>query len=148
MPYQDYTDGLYLLKKESSKKGFEHYGILDVGNRLHHPDVDGCHPVVVHQTPPSICIEWLQDTGIWDVMGKITDEAAAIQRMLIAFSTPDYDLFGNNCEHFARFVATGNRESTQLQAAGIVTGLTALTIYAISSESDQTQRTSRRRKKR
>lgn len=37
-----------------------------------------------------------------------------------ALRRPSYDLFGNNCENFARYVATGKRESTQVQAVGIL----------------------------
>jgi len=130
MPYQGYSDGLYLLRKKSEDKGVDHYGILDIGNRINHPHVDGRHPTVVHQTPPAIKIDWLQSTDIWSVLGRITDEADAIQRMFAASQNPAYDLFGHNCEHFARYVATGRRESTQLQAVGLVAGLTALVFLA------------------
>ncbi len=108
MPYQGYPDGLYLLKQKSQDKGVDHYGILDVGNRINHP----------------------QDTGVRAVLGRITDEAHAIQRMMGALQNPGYDLFGHNCEHFARYVATGNMESTQLQAVGVIAGLTALVVFA------------------
>ncbi len=130
MAYQDLADGLYLLKQKSEAKGVDHYGILDVGNRIGHLNVDGKHPVVIHQTPPTIRLDWLQDTGAWDVLGRITDEEAAKARMTAAFNNPNYDLFGHNCEHFARFVATGRSESTQLQAAGFIAGLAALAFIA------------------
>lgn len=134
MSYQQYSDGLYLLKQKSEAKGVDHYGILDIGNRINHPQVDRRHPVVVHQTPPSIQIDWLQDTGVWSVLGRITDEGYAIQRMMAAFENPIYDLFGHNCEHFARYVATGTKESRQLQAVGVIAGLVVLTIVALRSE--------------
>ena len=102
---------------------------MDVGNRLGLPQANGLHPVVVHQTPPSIKLDWLQDTGGWEVLGKITDEANAISRMKTSLGNPTYDLFGHNCEHFARYVATGKRESTQLQAVGVVAGLVALVYF-------------------
>ena len=130
MPYSGYQDGLYLMKQNSSEKGVDHYGILDVGNRINNPQVDGRYRVVIHQTPPSIRIDWLQNTGTWTVLGRITDEPDAIARMQAAFQNPDYDLFGHNCEHFARYVATGKAESTQLQAVGIVIGLVALVFVA------------------
>lgn len=126
MPYMNLNDGLYLLRKDSEKFGLHHYGILDVGNRIRHPRVRGEQPVVIHQTPPTIRIDWLQSTGPWEIHQRITDETEAIQRMNQAFSNPSYDLFGNNCEHFARYVATGVRESTQLQAAGFIAGLAVL----------------------
>ena len=129
MPYQQYQDGLYLLKQKSQAKGVEHYGIMDVGNKLNIQQANGLHPVIVHQTPPSIALSWLQETGSWEVLGKITDETSAINRMKIALVTPTYDLFGHNCEHFARYVATGKKESTQLQAVGVIAGLAALVYF-------------------
>ena len=134
MPYQNLQDGLYLLKKKSAQKGAEHFGILDIGNRMRNPGVTVNHPVIVHQTPPSIRVDWLQNTGIWQVLDRIVDEADAIQRMNAAFRNPSYSLFGNNCEHFARYVATGARESYQLQAAGLVAGLTAIAFMLIQDE--------------
>lgn len=131
MPYAELADGLYLVQQRSAAKGVDHYGILDVGNRLGHPNVDGRQPVVVHQTPPSLTLNWLQDTGAWKVLGRITDERDAIERMNKAWETPNYNLFGNNCEHFARYVATGVRESKQVQSVAFVAGL-ALLVYVAS----------------
>lgn len=126
MPYQQLNDGLYLVRQKSAEKGVDHYGILDVGNRINHPQVIPIQPVVIHQRPPRIQADWLQNTGEWAVLGKITDEADAISRMHKAAENPNYDLFGHNCEHFARYVATGKRESTQVQVAVAIAGLVAL----------------------
>src|SRR3954469_16396655 len=93
MPYQSLPDGLFLLKRPSPDKGVEHYGVLDVGNRFGLPEVDGSHPVVAHQTPPSVQFDWLQDTGTWQIVGQVTDEEAAIARLAVAMSTPGYNLF-------------------------------------------------------
>jgi hypothetical protein len=128
VPYQGYADGLYLLKQQSAGKGVEHYGILDVGNRLRHPQVNYPQPIVVHQTPPSLRLDWLQNTGAWSVLARIEPEQSAVDRIRKAFEDPKYDLFGNNCEHFARYVATGRRQSTQLRAAVVVAGLAALAV--------------------
>lgn len=134
MPFQGRPDGLYFLKQASSHKGVDHYGILDIGNRIQHPEVDGIHPVVIHMTPPNLRIDWFQGTGAWTVLGVVADEAGAIQRMNSAFQCPDYHWFGNNCEHFARFVATGTRESKQVQAGAAVAGLALLAFLAIRDE--------------
>ena len=128
MPYEGFADGLYLLKQQSPSKGVSHYGILDVGNRLAYPNVD--QPIVVHQTPPAIRVDWLRSTGSWAVIGRIVDEGAAIGRLGTAMANPRYDLFGHNCEHFARFVATGRRESSQLQAVVAVAGIVTLMAVA------------------
>jgi len=122
VPYFDLADGLYLMLQRSEKGGVDHYGILDVGNKMALPDVDGSHPVVVHQTPPRIKIDWLQDTGGWWILGQTTGEQDALARIELAFFNPEYDLFGHNCEHFARYIATGVNESKQLQAVSFVTG--------------------------
>ena len=128
MPYEGLEDGLYLLKQRSQAKGLDHYGILDIGNRLRNAYAP--YPIVVHQTPPAIRADWLQNTGSWVAVAKITDEAGAIRRIRTALSNPHYDLFGHNCEHFARFVATGRRESTQLQTGFIVAGVLTLLFLA------------------
>jgi hypothetical protein len=133
MPYQGYVDGVYLVAQKSEEKGVDHYGVLDIGNRIRHPAIDGANPVVIHQTPPTIRFDWFQNTGAWRVLGKVTDEPFALQRMQAALANPAYDLFGNNCEHFARFVTTGARQSIQLQAGVVVVGLTALAILAANS---------------
>ena len=134
MPYQGYSDGLYLVAQKSEAKGVDHYGIMDIGNRIRHPGADGINPVIIHQTPPTIRIDWFQNTGVWRVLGAVADESFALQRLNAAFANPNYDLFGNNCEHFARFVALGTRESTQVKAAVVVAGLAALTIVVVQAQ--------------
>ena len=134
MPYKDYPDGLYLVSQPGAKRGIDHYGIADLGNRLAVPGADGVHPVIVHQSPPGVRANWLRDTDVWRVLGVITDEPLAIERYHAALAIPAYRLLGNSCEHFARFVATGVRESKQLQAAGWMVGLAAVAIAALNDE--------------
>lgn len=128
------SNGLYLIKQKCQLKGFlvDHYGILDIGNRLCLP-VNGNAPVVIHQTPPRVRTDWLDNTGQWDLMGQILDEPRAIARINKALENDMYDLFGNNCEHFARFVASGSRESTQLQGIGLFIGMLAIVIVLAKS---------------
>ncbi len=136
MPHNIRKAGLYLMMQKTQMKGVlvDHYGILDVGNRMNLRNA-GWQPLVIHQTPPQIRLDRLADTGDWKVLGKITDESDAISRINKAIENSAYDLFGNNCEHFARYVATGRRESTQLQALGLVAGLLAIVvILAMSGE--------------
>lgn len=132
MPYQNLNDGLYLVSQSVEKNGIrvEHYGILDVGNILQYAQASGTHPVIIHQTPPNIRADWLSNTGQWNVLGRVTDIVGAIQRIKVAFANPEYDLFGNNCEHFARFVAQGQRYSNQIFWAGVgVVVVGALIVY-------------------
>ncbi len=133
MPYQGFPDGLYLLRRPSDK-GIHHYGVLDIGNRLQLTGVSVEHPVVAHQTPPSIRFDWFQNTGAWESLGRVVEEPAALERLRLALFNPRYDLFGNNCEQFARFVTTGRRECTQLQAVIVVVGLAALVVVVARAE--------------
>ncbi len=124
MPSRQLPPGLYLVKQRSPSKGVDHYGVVDTGNRLGY----GWRPVVIHQTPPAIRIDWLERTGVWLVLGKILDELGAIARIQASLQHRTYDLFGHNCEHFARFVATGRRESHQLQAVVAFAGILTLIV--------------------
>lgn len=133
MPYQGRPDGLYLVMQKSPTKGVDHYGILDIGNKLLVQGADGINPVIVHQCPPSIRADLLEGTGTWNILGRITDEQYAIARYKAALADPAYNLFGHNCEHFARFVATGVRESKQLQAAGAIAVCATLAFVVLRS---------------
>lgn len=133
MPYAGFEDGLYLLKQKSEDKGVDHYGILDIGNRMGLPNIRYLidQPVVIHQTHPKITLDWLQETGTWNMLGKITDEIDAKKRIEHALENPSYNLFINNCEHFARYVATGVKESKQIQALAFFSGLATL-VYLLN----------------
>jgi hypothetical protein len=133
MPYKGYPDGLYLLKQRSERKGVDHFGIADIGNCLKVAGADGINPVVVHQTPPCIRADWLRDTRPWRVLGRIVDESGAVARYHEALKNPTYWIW-NNCEHFASFVATGNRESKQLQSVGWLTGFAALVVISATDD--------------
>ena len=129
MPYYQYSDGLYLVKQKSKGKVkgiIDHYGIVDIGNQLNHPKVDGQQPIVIHQTPPRISFDWLQKTGTWEMVGKISNTDKAINRIYQALKYPKYDLFANNCEHFVTYVADGKKQSQQLRAVTIIAGLAVL----------------------
>jgi hypothetical protein len=133
LPPEPLEPGLYLLKRQSETKVVEHYGVLDIGNRLSRTSAWPPEPVVVHQTPPQVTITPFHETGTWQLLAKVEDEAGARERIREAVKKPEYDLFGHNCEHFARFVALGKRESTQLQVVGIVLGIAALVYFTRKS---------------
>lgn len=48
------------------------------------------------------------------MLGKVIDFEGAKVRLKETFRNPEYDLFGNNCEHFARFVAFNQKYSSQI----------------------------------
>jgi hypothetical protein len=120
MPHAGLPDGLYLAKQLSARKRVDHFGIIDVGNRLGHPSVrPGDPPVVVHRTSQGLRLQWLHETDPWPECQHIVDEAGAMERIREAFK-----------DHFARFVASGKKHSIQVQAGLFVVGLAAL--FALS----------------
>ncbi len=131
MPYQNLEDGLYLLKQPSQKGGIEHYGVLDIGNVLRFPGVSTIRPIVIHQTPPQVRPDLLENTGQWQILGQVTPEHlnAAIERCYMALNDPHYDLFENNCEQFARYIIEGQKYSTQLIGFGATAVLIILGLF-------------------
>jgi len=123
------TRGLYLARRYSREKGVHHFGILDVGNHLGYETAR--EPVIIHMVSPHVRAEWLSTTGRWDMFDPITDVPGAVGRLQQALGFPCYDLVFNNCEHFARYVATGARESVQVRNIGIALGIAALCLLAV-----------------
>lgn len=124
-----WVPGLYLIRQYSRQKGVYHFGILDVGNQFGYPMVS--EPIVFHQVHPRIRADLLSATGEWESLGRVCDTGAAMERLRQAIATPCYDFVFNNCEHFARYVATGNRESVQVRDAATAIGAAALLFLAV-----------------
>jgi hypothetical protein len=130
IPISRLAPGLYLIMQTCANKGFHHYAILDVGNRLGYQDGPTRGPVIVHQTPPHPRRELANGTGVWKIVMKIADERHAWERLNEACTNPQYDALINNCEHFAKYVATGTRESRQVQVVGFVAAFVVLVLAA------------------
>ena len=117
-------DGVFLLERVRADKGVDHLAV-GLGSRLAgRLRFSSWQPVVVHLLPPRLQVEaWGRG---WQVLARATDEDSALARLVEACQRPRYELLGNNCEHFARYVVTGKRESRQLQGAGwVAVGLAA-----------------------
>ena len=134
MTVNDLAPGLYLAKFDSNKLGglIDHYGVLDIGNRsgfLIHPFAY-TEPHIIHQTHPELRVDALSELGPIDVVSveRIPAEKEQETTDLIrkAQEDPQYRLFDNNCEHFARGVATGERTSTQVTGVFKVLGCLAV----------------------
>ena len=113
--------GLYLVTR-LKLPGVVHYGVLDVGNRLRAIGI-ASGAMVWHQHPTGLRVDPFQQHE-WLVGARIVDEDGARNRLQAAKRSPLYDLFGNNCEHFARLIATGSRKSVQVGLAiGVATAV-------------------------
>ncbi|HEV7646456.1 MAG TPA: hypothetical protein VGO50_21155 [Pyrinomonadaceae bacterium] len=118
--------GIYLFNKSTVYPFTQHYVVVIKGHEfLKHFDIYDDQPRVIHKTNIGIHIDQPKTYGAWEgtwnLIGRVipSESANAIWRMQISLMYPtNYDLFLNNCEHFARFVTEGYKQSTQVQNFG------------------------------
>jgi hypothetical protein len=123
-----FSRGLYLIKTQLPTKPGEHYAILDVGNVFARQGITS--PVLYQLSPTGVIMTSV--TTALTVLEKIEDERGAAKRFAEGLTNPRYSLFLNNCEHFARYVASGVRESSQAQGLGVIAAIaTAITFIAL-----------------
>jgi hypothetical protein len=118
-------EGVYLLKRWSREKGVDHYAVGLGGTATWRA---GYHRAsTVQLLPTGIHVElWTERDG-WEILLRAGDAAAALAR-LGRLSSQRYALLDSNCEHFAREVVTGVRESRQVQGAVLIGALAALVV--------------------
>ena len=115
MAYEDTS--ICLLKRWDPAKGVEHYAAGISG--WHAWRVGSGNPSVVQLLPSGICVEpWLAGDG-WQVLERAQDPEGALKR-LESLRDARFGLLNYNCEHFARDIVSGKRESRQLQGAVLV----------------------------
>ena len=133
VPFRELPDGLYWVKRKSQYPLIEHHGILVVGEPLQAFGIHNLEPIVVHQSYPGMRVEWASSTGSWYPIGQIPADhiPSALSRVSAAFAQPGYDLLSNNCEHVARYIAIGEKRSTQVIGIAAVVLLLA-TIWAVN----------------
>jgi|ERR1700686_725399 len=136
-PFWQFPEGMYLLKRPSSYALIEHYGVLVTGNLVRELGINRVAPVVIQQTLPRARVDWAEETGKWNMVGQVDPQMvrSALERVSVAFSDPDYDLFANNCEQFARFISVGQKTSTQLWAIGLG-GAFVFALWLLSRDDD------------
>lgn len=126
--------GLYHVTQFREEKGVTHTGILDVGNRVGIPGLPAwSEPMVMHRPPGGLRVEPLSKTGVWHIVERVQNEAAAIARIRDdAATNPEYNLWASNCEHFTQYAVTGVRQSPQLRKVLGVVAVVALVAWGIS----------------
>lgn len=137
MPYRNsisgyfVPDGIYRMTRRNEEKGVTHYAVLDVGNIFGFRLPPGMPPMVIHQTPPHIQVEPLNEADIWFVEYAVPQEdwPGAISRYNQAIEDPFYRTLNNNCEQFARFITEGEKVSHQVNGAFLFT-IGAVIIWA------------------
>ncbi len=129
--------GLYIVKRPAQGSGKNlpvgiHYGLVDIGNVLEYPGIDGNSLIVLHKNQKGIQVEGVKKSDNWTLISRVNDLEGAKQRLREANNNPHYSLFGNNCEHFTNYIAKGENISVQASAirAGLVIGTLVFLSYA------------------
>jgi hypothetical protein len=137
VPMRQLPAGMYLVKRPSTYPFIEHYGVLVTGDLVRKLGINSLEPIVIHQTYPRARVDWATATGNWNMIGQVLPPLVpfAMQRISVAFGDPNYDLFANNCEQFARFISVGQKTSTQLWAIGLG-GVFALAVWVLSQNNE------------
>lgn len=132
MSFIEVADGLYLGTRpaQGSGKNFPnvtHYGVIDIGNLFRNTSVKENFPVVYHKSPQSgLIVEYINRDETWTFKHPITDLEGARERLNEAAKNPAYRLFGDNCEHFANYVAWNRKVSVQSNALQLFIGVAIL----------------------
>lgn len=131
MPYQGVEEGLYLVKQRAEKSGIsiEHYALIDIGNVLGLDARAIFRPIVIHQTPPRIQLNWIDGSGHWEIVSRVADLVGAKRRLMKALENPNYNFWGNNCEQFARFIAENRHHSGQILWGTVGLAVTGFAAY-------------------
>lgn len=127
----NFDEGIYLVKRKSViTPVMEHYGIAILGKYLNYFDSSWKEPKVIHKTNLGVHADSFHSFD-WEKVEKISN--STIYEVIMRTNLSQYDVYNllvNNCEHFARFVTTGKKESSQVQNAfGL--GLISLITYLV-----------------
>lgn len=122
-----YPLGIYLVKTTSQllPNALYHFGVLIAGSNLRRVGYSDTHPLVFHLTDRGFQVDWIEIFGNPEILGKVdsVNELPALRRLGYASAYLNRWQAGNDCEHFARFVAEGYKQSTQFQNIGVLSGL-------------------------
>ena len=103
--------------------GYSHHGIEVGEDRVVHFDSDPWRKIAAQRSsrPPRICETTLrgftQGRPVYTRQYDLSDDPErVVQRAYQRIDEQCYDLFDNNCEHFAVWCKTGQHHSTQVEA--------------------------------
>ena len=123
-----FEEGVYLVKRKSVYFDKDHYGFAVVGKFLKYFDSSWDRPKVIHKTNLGVHADPFEPFS-WERIEKMSESDIRLAVLRTKISMNDaYDLLLDNCEHFARFVITGIKESSQIQNA-VKLGIAGVTAY-------------------
>ena len=109
-------EGIYLVSRKGAKSdSYDHYGIAVSGKFLKEFNFWGNKSKVIHRIDSGV-VENDYDPLSWQVLYRMPENEIPLAILRTKLSLNEkYNLILNNCEHFARYVTTGKKESSQVQ---------------------------------
>ena len=111
-----FVEGIFLVRRKSVKYiGVDHYGFVVSGKDLAYFDTSWKESRVIHKTNIGVHAD-TYFVSEWEIVEKIRDDQIPFAIFRTRLTLNDrYKVLSGNCEHFARFVTTGKKESSQVQ---------------------------------
>lgn len=124
------SDGIYQVKRKSDYPFMEHYGVVVSGRFLKNFGFSSYRTKVIHKTNVGVFADDYNYSD-WQIIKKIPENQIPLAIMRARVSIDNvYDLLIDNCEHFARFVTEGKKQSSQVQNFVVLGGI-ALTLILL-----------------
>jgi hypothetical protein len=126
---------IYLFGDDGKDSDWGHSAILDIGNVTGRSPYGGV--CVIHMSNQGLetapLENYLDDHPRTDAIMQIKDTAKADNRIdkFVKEYGSEYDPFFNNCEHFAYYVATGEKKSPTKRNIAANLALLGLTAWVI-----------------
>lgn len=111
-----HIEGIYLVERKGAKSSaYDHYGFTVSGKFLKYFNLPRGKAKVIHKYDTGV-VESDYDSLSWQVIHKMQENEIPLAILRTKLSLNDkYNLLFDNCEHFARYVTTGKKESSQVQ---------------------------------
>ncbi len=114
---------LYLAKQWAPEKVVEHYAIIGPGRHLGFPRILGSLVLELMAGGPRVRHLGLNESWTLQPIQDVVGACKRIRELSRDWKRHEYDALGNNCEHWARYIASGVRRSEQVRGiliAGIL----------------------------
>jgi hypothetical protein len=133
-----FTEGIFLVRRKGAKSNaYDHYGVAVSGKYLKNFSLLGQKVKVIHRIHEfdTKVIEEDYNPFTWQTVHKMPESEIPLAILRTYLTQYDkYNLLFDNCEHFARFITTGKKESSQVQNVFGLVILGSLAYFALRDD--------------